>query len=86
VIKNTYKYACACQIDMIVFDYQNNERKQMTTLSIGQEFVTQKSGVKGTIKEIVQNPSGSVRLRLDVRGKDRWTTVKPEFKIDAVKL
>jgi hypothetical protein len=71
---------------MIVFDYQNNERKQMTTLSIGQEFVTQKSGVKGTIKEIVQNPSGSVRLRLDVRGKDRWTTVKPEFKIDAVKL
>lgn len=53
----------------------------MTTLTIGQEYTTAKSGVKGTIQEIVQNPSGSVRVRLDVRGKERWTTIKPEFKI-----
>jgi hypothetical protein len=62
-------------------DYPNNERKQMTTLTIGQELTTPKSGVKGTIKEIVSNPSGSVRVRLDVKGKERWTTLKPEFKI-----
>lgn len=54
----------------------------MTTLTIGQEYVTSKSGVKGTIQEIVQNPSGSVRVRLVTKnGKDRWTTIKPEFKI-----
>ena len=53
----------------------------MTTLTIGQEYTTKNSGVKGTIQEIVSNPSGSVRLRLDVKGKERWTTLKPEFKI-----
>jgi hypothetical protein len=64
----------------------NNERKQMTILTIGQEYKTQKSGVKGIIKEIVQNPSGSVRVRLDVRGKERWTTIQPEFKVVSVSL
>lgn len=53
----------------------------MTTLTIGQEYTTKNSGVKGIIQEIVSNPSGSVRLRLDVKGKERWTTLKPEFKI-----
>ena len=58
----------------------------MTILTIGQEYKTQKSGVKGIIKEIVQNPSGSVRVRLDVRGKERWTTIQPEFKIISVEV
>jgi len=58
----------------------------MTILTIGQEYKTQKSGVKGIIKEIVQNPSGSVRVRLDVRGKERWTTIQPEFKVVSVSL
>ena len=58
----------------------------MTILTIGQEYKTQKSGVKGVIKEIVQNPSGSVRVRLDVRGKERWTTIQPEFKVVSVAL
>ena len=58
----------------------------MTLLQLGQEFTTQKSGVKGTIKEIVPNASGSVRVRLDVRGKERWTTIKPEFKIIQVEV
>ncbi len=48
----------------------------MATLTVGSQFTTAKSGVTGTIMEIVQNPSGSVRLRLDVNGEDRWTTVK----------
>ena len=63
----------------------NYERKQlMPILTIGQEFVTLKSGVKGTIREIVQNSSGSVRVRLDVKGKERWTTIAPEFKVLSV--
>lgn len=48
----------------------------MATLTVGSQFTTRKSGVTGTIMEIVENKSGSVRLRLDVNGQDRWTTIK----------
>lgn len=47
-----------------------------TTLTVGSQFTTQKSGVSGTIQEVIQNKSGSLRVRLDVNGQDRWTTVK----------
>ena len=43
---------------------------------IGQSFTTQKSGVSGIVQEIVANKNGTFRLRLDVNGQDRWTTVK----------
>lgn len=43
---------------------------------IGQSFTTQKSGVVGTVQEIVENKNGTFRIRLDVNGQDRWTTVK----------
>ena len=58
----------------------------MTLIQLGQELTTQKCGAKGIVKEIIQNPSGSVRVRLDVRGKERWTTVKPEYKIVQVAI
>ena len=48
----------------------------MATLTVGSQFTTQKSGVEGTIEEIVQNPSGSVRVRLATANGMRWTTVK----------
>ena len=48
----------------------------MTTLTVGSQFTTAKSGVSGTIQEIVKNASGSQRIRLDVNGQPRWTTVK----------
>ncbi len=48
----------------------------MATLTVGSQFTTRKSGVTGTIMEIVKNDNGSYRLRLDVEGSDRWTTVK----------
>lgn len=48
----------------------------MNTLTVGSQFTTQKSGVTGTIQEIVENKNGTFRLRLDVAGQDRWTTVK----------
>ncbi len=47
-----------------------------STLEIGQSLTTQKSGVTGEVKEIVKNANGSLRVRLDVNGSDRWTTVK----------
>ena len=43
---------------------------------IGDTYTTEKSGVTGTIQEIVQNANGSLRVRLDVNGKDRWTTIQ----------
>ena len=58
----------------------------MTLIQLGQELTTQKSGAKGIVKEIVQNSSGSVRVRLDVKGKERWTTIKPEYKIVQVAI
>ena len=48
--------------------------------TVGSLFTTQKSGMLGTVQEVVQNPNGSYRVRLTVdtvNGKeDRWTTVK----------
>jgi hypothetical protein len=48
----------------------------MNTLTVGSQFTTLKSGVVGTIQEIVKNANGSSRVRLSVNGSDRWTTVK----------
>ena len=46
------------------------------TLTVGSQFTTLKSGVVGTIQEIIENKTGSKRVRLSVNGSDRWTTVK----------
>lgn len=46
------------------------------TAVIGQEFTTAKSGVTGIVQEIVENKNGTFRVRLDVNGSERWTTVK----------
>jgi len=48
----------------------------MTNITVGSQFTTQKSGVSGTVQEIVQNKNGTSRVRLSVNGQDRWTTVK----------
>lgn len=45
-------------------------------ITVGSQFTTAKSGVTGTVQEIIKNDNGSFRVRLDVNGKDRWTTVK----------
>ena len=46
------------------------------TLTVGSQFTTAKSGVSGTIQEVVENKNGTFRVRLDVNGEPRWTTVK----------
>ena len=47
-----------------------------STLTVGSQFTTQKSKVSGVIQEVVQNKNGTKRVRLDVNGQPRWTTVK----------
>ena len=44
--------------------------------TVGSQFTTAKSKVTGTVQEIVKNANGSMRIRLDVNGQDRWTTAK----------
>jgi hypothetical protein len=43
--------------------------------TVGSQFTTQKSGVSGTVQEVIENKTGSFRVRLDVNGQPRWTTV-----------
>ena len=50
--------------------------KQIQTPTVGSQFTTAKSGVTGTVQEVIKNTTGSLRIRLDVNGQDRWTTVK----------
>ena len=45
------------------------------TYQIGDLFTTQRSKVTGTIKEIVNVKPNQNRVKLEVDGKDRWTTV-----------
>jgi hypothetical protein len=45
-------------------------------LTVGSQFTTAKSKVSGIVEEIVKNPSGSARVKLNVNGQTRWTTVK----------
>ena len=49
---------------------------KMSNLTVGSQFTTAKSGVSGVIQEVVENKNGSFRVRLDVNGQPRWTTVK----------
>ena len=65
-------------VSPIRYNTLNNKRKEakMTTPKIGETFTTAKSGVSGKVEEVVKNANGSLRVRLDVGGKERWTTIK----------
>jgi hypothetical protein len=45
-------------------------------IALGEQFTTAKSGVTGTVAEIVKNASGSLRVRLITKQGERWTTVQ----------
>ena len=47
-----------------------------TTPQIGETITTAKSGVSGKVEEVVNNANGSLRVRLNVEGTERWTTIK----------
>lgn len=44
--------------------------------TVGSQFTTQKSAVTGIVTEVKENKNGTLRIKLDVNGQDRWTTVK----------
>jgi preprotein translocase subunit YajC len=48
---------------------------KMENITVGSQFTTAKSGVTGTVQEVIENKNGSFRVRLDVAGQPRWTTV-----------
>jgi preprotein translocase subunit YajC len=52
------------------------EAKMTNSLTVGSQFTTAKSGVVGIIQEVIENKNGTKRVRLDVAGQPRWTTVK----------
>lgn len=46
-------------------------------ITLGSEFTTATSKVTGIVREVVKNPSGTQRVRLELsNGDTRWTTVK----------
>lgn len=51
--------------------------KLFDKIQLGQCFTTANSKVTGLVQEVVENASGSVRIRLLLpNGKERWTTAK----------
>jgi hypothetical protein len=48
----------------------------ITAPTVGSQFTTQASKVTGIVREVIQNKTGSFRVRLDVNGVDRWSTIK----------
>lgn len=47
----------------------------ITAPTVGSQFTTAKSKVTGEVQEVVKNANGSYRVRLDVNGQPRWTTL-----------
>ena len=47
-----------------------------TAPTVGSQFTTAKSKVTGEVQEVIKNANGTMRIRLDVNGQDRWTTAK----------
>ena len=47
----------------------------MNTPAIGEAYTTAKSGVSGVVQEVIANANGTFRIRLDVNGQERWTTL-----------
>jgi len=44
---------------------------------VGDSIITATSGIVGTILEVVENRTGSWRVRIAHDGGEKWTTVKP---------
>jgi hypothetical protein len=59
--------------------FPKRKEKQMAKTieapTVGSQFTTAKSKVTGEVQEVVKNANGSYRVRLDVNGQPRWTTL-----------
>lgn len=59
-------------------DRANDPRRKYVPPKVGDLYKTHSSDVSGEIQEIVENKTGTSRLRLRTSdGKDRWTTHIP---------
>lgn len=49
----------------------------MSTITVGQQFETQRSNEKVTALEVIENKTGSLRVFVEnANGERRWTTVR----------
>jgi len=60
----------------IILINRKEAKMDKSSITVGSTLTTLTSKVTGQVKEIVKNANGSLRVRLDVNGQDRWTTVK----------
>ena len=59
-------------------DRANDPKRRYTPPQLGDMYTTHSTGVTGKIEEIVENKTGTSKLRLRTSdGKDRWTTHVP---------
>jgi hypothetical protein len=57
--------------------YRNGVRmSNITAPQVGSPFTTAVSKVSGIVQEVIANANGTFRVRLDVAGQPRWTTIK----------
>jgi len=49
---------------------------QMPDIKVGDKYETKTNKFVGVVQEILTNPNGSQRLRLDIDGKSHWTSTK----------
>lgn len=55
---------------------KENTMSNVIAPTVGSQFTTQRAGIVGIVQEVVLNKTGTYRVRLDVNGDTRWTTVK----------
>jgi hypothetical protein len=57
--------------------HKRKEKQMAKTIAptVGSQFTTAKSNVTGEVQEVIKNANGSYRVRLDVNGQPRWTTL-----------
>jgi hypothetical protein len=48
----------------------------MPEIKVGDRYETKTNKFVGVVQEILTNPNGSQRLRLDIDGKSHWTSTK----------
>lgn len=48
----------------------------MPEIKVGDRYETKTNKFVGVVQEILTNPNGSQRLRLDIDGKAHWTSTK----------
>jgi hypothetical protein len=72
-----YQQTCWYQITKQILEIgRKTTMSNITIPAVGSQFTTLKSGVSGIVQEVVANKNGSFRVRLEVAGQDRWSTIK----------